>query len=202
MKKPASTSQPIHPLLAERWSPRAFDPACGVGSDEIAALLEAARWAPSSFGEEPWGYVVCDRATNPEAWEKLFGCLVEGNQGWAKNAPLLILSVGRKEFGRNGKPNRHWAHDTGAATLSLVLQAEALGLRAHQMSGFDAGAAAAAFGVPEGHECLSVIAVGKQAEADTLEDGAMADRERAERTRKPLGELFFDGNWGEPCRPE
>lgn len=198
MKKPADTSEPLAPLLANRWSPRAFDPGRPVPPEHVAALLEAARWAPSCFGAQPWSFVVCDRRTQPDAWERLHSCLAPGNQAWAKLAPLLILAVGRESFAHNGKPNRHHAYDTGAASMSLVLQAEALGLRAHQMGGFDSGKAGQEFGVPEGHVCLAVIAVGNQAGPGALDDADLRERERAPRSRDPLGDHFFAGAWGAP----
>ncbi len=198
MEKPAATREPIAPLLASRWSPRAFDPGRAIGAGEIVALLEAARWAPSCFGAQPWSFVVCDRGADSAAWERLHGCLAPGNQAWAGLAPLLILAVGRKDFAHNGKPNRHHLYDTGAASMSLVLQAEALGLRAHQMGGFDPERAREAFGVPDGHDCIAVIAVGHQADPDVLPDPGLRERERAPRGRDPLGERFFAGGWGVP----
>ncbi len=198
MQKPAVTTKPIHDLLANRWSPLAFNAEKPVSADQIVSMLEAARWAPSCFGAEPWHFIVCDRSASSEAWKRLHGCLADGNKGWAASAPLLILSVGRRHFALNGKPNRHYAYDTGAAAISLVLQAEALGLRAHQMGGFDPDKAMKVFGIPEdGYECLSVTAVGHQAEAASLEEPAHVQREEARRMRNPMGEHFFNGFWGQ-----
>ena len=195
MEKPAATSRPIHDLLARRWSPRAFDSARTISRDTLTALLEAARWAPSSFGEEPWAFVVCPR-DDEESWEKAKAALVEGNRGWAQNAALLILVCANPHFSKNGKPNSNYAYDTGAAAISLVFQAEAMGLRAHQMSGFDANRAREFFHVPDEFECLAMIAVGCQSAAESLPEGRLREAESAPRSRRPLAEKFFAGEWG------
>ncbi len=148
--KPASTEVPIHDLLATRWSPRAFDATRAVTREQISALIEAARWAPSCFGNEPWRFLVWDRATDDAGWQRAFDCLSAGNQIWVKNVPLLFAAVADPAFDHNGKPNRWAQYDTGAAAENLVLQAVALGLAAHQMGGFDAERLHAEFGIPAG----------------------------------------------------
>ena len=195
MDKSAKTSQPINELLAKRWSPRAFDPEAKISAEHKLALVEAARWTPSSYGDEPWAYVLCDRHSDPEGFQRAKDCLVEFNQMWAGNATLLILAVAKQTFRSNDKPNRHGQYDTGAASLALVLQAEALGLRAHQMAGFDAAKAKADFNVPDGYDCIAMIAVGTQVSADRLPDD-MRDGELAERKRLDVSENFFAGKWG------
>ena len=196
MNKKATTSQPINELLASRWSPRSFDPDAKVDADQVKALAEAARWAPSCFGAEPWAFVYCDKHSNPEGWERGFSCLAEGNQNWVKTASLLIAAFGQENFDHNDKPNRHHLFDTGAASLSLVLQAETMGLRAHQMGGFDPDKAKEVFAVPDGWTCISMIAVGKQAPAELLEDEGMIGMETAARTRSDLQDKAFVGMWG------
>ena len=195
MQKPALVSAPVHSLLAQRWSPRAFDADAALSEAELSSLAEAARWAPSCFGAEPWSFIFCDRASDPDGWKKALDCLAPGNQGWAKNSALLVVVCARRDFARNGRANRHYGYDSGAAAFSLVLQAEALGWRAHQMGGFDAAKTREAFSVAEECECMAFIAVGRQAAADILPEDLRA-RERAERVRKPLAENFFRGNWG------
>ena len=192
MKKPAPA--PIHPLLAERWSPRAFDAEAVLSEAEMSALAQAARWAPSCYGAEPWAFVFCPRGDSG-AWEKALECLAPPNQAWAKNAALLILACAQTHFAHNNKPNRHCGYDSGAAVFSLVLQAEAMGWRCHQMGGFDADKARAAFSVPDGFECMAFAAVGRQAAAATLPDDLRA-REEAGRKRRDLRENFFRGDWG------
>lgn len=195
MHKPAQTRAPIHPLLASRWSPRAFDGNKPVPEETRTAMAEAARWAPSCFGAEPWRFVFCDKYANPEAWQRMLECLAEGNRQWAKNAPLFVLVCAARVFARDGSPNRHGGYDSGAAAFSLTLEAEHRGLRCHQMGGFDGKAAATAFNVPETYECMSVVAIGEQADASRLEND-LRERENAERARAAPEENVFDGEWG------
>jgi nitroreductase len=194
MHKPAITQTPIHDILANRWSPRAYDASKPVSQTQIISLLEAARWAPSCFGDQPWRFVVCDKTTNPEAWQKAFDCLVPGNQAWAQHAPVLLLICANTLFGHNQKPNRWAPYDTGAATENLCLQATALGLAAHQMGGFDATKAQAAFSVPDTFTLMAMVTIGVATTADSLPDD-LRERELAARERRPLGEMFFNGVW-------
>ena len=195
LKKPAQTSRPIHELLARRWSTRAFDAAKPVSREQLTTLLEAGRWAPSCNGDEPWRYLVWDRARDPEGFQKAFDCLSDNNRKWVKNVPLLMLSCAGSNFAATGKPNRWTQHDTGAASLSIALQADVLGLAAHQMGGFDAEKARAAFGIPAEYMPMAMIAVGYQAAPDVL-DEETKKKELIPRARKPLGEKFFEGGWG------
>lgn len=192
--KPAITTQKIHDLMQNRWSPRAFAADRPVEDDQVSALLEAARWAPSCMNEQPWRFVVCVKRNEPTAWQNLLAGLAEKNQLWAQHAPVLLLAVAMNEFSQNGKANRWAAYDTGAACLSLCLQATALGLVSHQMGGFDAEHCRQSFSLPADCTPLSVIAIGYQAEADQL-DEEMKQRELAERTRASLDERFFLGGW-------
>lgn len=194
MQKPAITQQPIHELIASRWSGRAYDESKPVSKEQVVSLLEAARWAPSCFGDQPWRYVVCNKAQNMPAWQAAFDCLVPGNQGWAVNAPVLLLICADTVFCHNEKPNKWAAYDTGAATENLCLQAAALGMMAHQMGGFDADKARNTFNVPERYQILAMVTVGYQAAVETL-SGEAKERELAERSRKPLEQLFFNGQW-------
>lgn len=196
-EKKAVTDVPIHDLLARRWSPRAYDASKPVSREQITALLEAGRWAPSCNGDEPWRYLVWDRSRDPQGWRQAFDCLSEGNQKWVKNVPLLLLSCAGSVFAHNGKPNRWTQHDTGMASLSIALQAVALGLIAHQMGGFDEEKACAAFSIPAGYTPMAMIAVGYQAAPGVLDEETKA-KELRPRARKPLGEHFFEGAWGKP----
>ncbi len=197
MQKPAITATPIDDLLAARWSPRAYDATKAVTQQQILSMLEAARWAPSCFGDQPWRYVVCDKTTNPQAWQHAYDCLVPGNQAWAVNAPVLILICADTLFSHNQKPNRWASYDTGAATENVCLQAASLGLAAHQMGGFDGAKAREVFNIPAQVEMMAMVSVGYMAEAETLPD-ELREREQAARTRRPLGELFFNGVWDKP----
>ena len=194
-ERKAQTSVPIDPLLARRWSPRAFDTNRPVSRSQLAALLEAARWAPSCNGDEPWRYLIWDRARDADGWQRAFECLSENNRKWVKNVPLLMLSCAGSAFGHSGKPNRYAQHDTGAASVCLALQGAAMGLAVHQMGGYDAAKARVAFGIPEDYTPMAMIAVGYQTSPDVL-DSETREKELKARSRKPLQNHFFEGAWG------
>ena len=196
MHKPAITQVAIDTTIAERWSGRAYDAAKTVSHEQVVALLEAARWAPSCFGDEPWRFIVWNKASNPQTWQLAFDCLVPGNQAWATDAPVLVLTCADTLFGHNQKPNRFAQYDTGAAAENLCLQAASMGLMAHQMGGFDADLAREKFNIPAQYTVMAMISVGYPADIATLSGDALA-RETAARTRKPLSELFFDASWGQ-----
>jgi len=191
----AQTRVPINELLAKRWSPRAYDVNRTVTREQLAALLEAARWAPSCNGDEPWRYLIFDRRRDPDGWQKAFDCLSENNRKWVKNVPVLLLSCGGSIFEHSGKPNRYGQHDTGAASTCLALQGAAMGLAVHQMGGYDAQKARAAFDIPEEYTPMAMIAVGYQASPDVLDDETKA-KELKSRSRKALETHFFESAWG------
>lgn len=196
MKHPAPADPPIHELLAQRYSPRAFTDQ-EVTPAQMRALIEAARWAASCFNDQPWHYIVATRR-QPEAFERLLGCLVEANRRWAAKAPVLMLAVARSTFAHNGKPNPHAWHDLGQASAQLALQAAAMGLQIHQMAGFDRDEARQAFAIPEDHEPVAAIAVGHPGAPDSLPED-LAERERAPRQRKPVSDFVHGATWGEPA---
>jgi nitroreductase len=198
-ERKALTSVPIHDLLAKRWSPRAFDVSRPVAREQLHVLLEAARWAPSCNGDEPWRYLIWDRSRDPEGWQKAFECLSEGNKKWVKNVPLLMLSCAGSVFAHNGKPNRYGPHDTGAASACLALQGAALGLAVHQMGGYDAAKARAAFAIPEEYTPMAMIAIGYQTSPDVLDEDTR-QKELKPRSRKPLETHFFESGWSEGVR--
>jgi nitroreductase len=197
MNKPATTQVPINDILANRWSGRAYDASRPVSPDQVFSILEAARWAPSCYGDQPWRFVVWNKGADAAAWQAAFDTLMPGNQGWAQDAPVLVLVTADTLFGHNGQPNRHAQYDTGAAAQNLCLQAEALGLMAHQMGGFDAQQARALAGVPEQYTVMAMISVGYPADPATF-SAEVAERENAPRKRRELGELFFEGVWAKP----
>jgi len=199
--KRAKSRFPLLEPIARRWSPRAFSER-PVEPEKIGSLLEAARWAPSSFNEPPWRFLVAARHEDPEGFERLANCLVEGNRSWASRAPVLILTIAKTYFGDNPeKKNRHAWHDVGLAAAQLVLQATALGLSTHFMAGFDRGKAREVFEIPEGYEPVAVIAVGYRGDPASLPP-ELQERERAPRSRKPLEEIAFRGRFGEPMAEE
>ena len=201
MQKSAITQVPIHALIANRWSPRAFDASKPVSHAQIIALLEAARWAPSCFGDQPWRFLVCQKNSkqnaDADAWQHAFDCLAPSNQTWVKAAPVLMLTCADTLFGHNQSPNRWAQHDTGAAAENLCLQASSMGLAVHQMGGFNADLAREKFAIPAQFTPMAMIALGYVGDPNQLPE-ELKQRELAERKRKPLGELFFDGSWSKP----
>lgn len=193
--KPATTCVKINALIEERWSPRAFDANQLVKYDDVLALLEAARWAPSCFNDQPWRFIVCDKSIDEFSWQAAQEVLVEKNRQWAKNAPILILAVAMENFNHNGQSNRWAMYDTGAASAAMCLQATALGLIVHQMGGFDEAKARAVFNLPVDCKPMTMIAVGYQADAEVLAEDLKAI-EMADRTRKAINERFYFGKWG------
>ena len=180
----------IHPLLSQRRSPYHWDGARNVSPDDLRALFEAARWTMSSYNEQPWRYIVGDRARDPELWQRVLNVLVEGNQAWAKNVPVLVLGVFSKSFAYNGKDNKAAAHDLGAASASLTVEATARGLHVHQMIGLEPEKAHAEFGLDDDLEVFTALAIGYAAEDDGSE---LAERDRRPRERKPLEDLILAG---------
>ena len=191
----AMTSVPINDLSTRRWSPRSFDAQRSVTPEQTMALIEAARWAPSCFGEEPWRFLVWDRARDAAGWQKAFDCLSENNRKWVKNVPLLFLACAGSRL-NNGNPNRWAQYDTGMAALALGLEALAQGLVSHQMGGFDMAKARAAFAIPEEFTPMAMIAVGYQAPPEALDDEETRAKELKPRARKPVAERFYGGTWG------
>lgn len=193
MSKPAETRYDVHDLIRDRWSPLAFADR-PVSGEELGRLLEAARWAASSYNEQPWGYVIATR-DDAEAFETMHGCLAEGNQPWTAKAPVLMLACAKQQFERNGKPNRHAAHDVGLANGNLVLQAMAHGLYVHMMAGFEPQKARVVLGIPEGWDPLTMMAVGYLGSAADLPE-SLRERENAPRSRRPMSDFVFAGKWG------
>lgn len=199
MHKPAITSVPIQETIANRWSGRAYDATKPVTQAQVIALLEAARWAPSCYGDQPWRFIVWDKNTDAQAWQRAFDCLVPGNQSWVKDAPILMLVCADTLFGHNQQPNRWAQYDTGAAAENLCLQASSMGLMAHQMGGFSVDKAREDFTIPAQFTPMAMVCVGYPADIATVTGEALT-RETAERKRKPLGELFFTETWGRPIQ--
>jgi nitroreductase len=178
----------VLPIFHSRWSPRAFSDRA-VSNADLTKVFDAARWAASSYNEQPWRFLVGTQGTPTH--KKILDTLMPFNQAWAGNAPVLILGVAKPTFSHNDSPNRVALHDLGAAASYLTLEAAALGLATHQMGGYDTEAARKAFGIPEGYVFGSVIALGYQAEPAALPNEQMLAQEVAPRTRKPLAEIVF-----------
>lgn len=199
MHKPAITQVPIDTTIANRWSGRAYDAAKTVSHTQIIALLEAARWAPSCFGDQPWRFIVWDKNADVISWQHAFDCLVPGNQAWVKDAPVLLLVCADTLFSHNQQANRWAQYDTGAAAENLCLQAGSMGLMAHQMGGFGANMTREKFNIPTQYTPMAMVSVGYPADITTL-TGDTLTRETAERSRKSLSALFFDATWDQPIK--
>ncbi len=193
MVKHASPDYPVHDLITKRWSPYSFADR-PVSNSDLRSLFEAARWAASSYNEQPWSYIVATKE-NPEEFERLLSCLVEGNQAWAKAAPVLALGIATLNFVRNNKPNRVAVHDLGLAAANLCLEATARGLVVHQMVGILPDKAREIYEIPEGSEAYTGIAIGYAGDPNSLPD-KLKERDLAPRQRKPLAEFVFGGKWG------
>ncbi|MGI9471151.1 MAG: nitroreductase family protein, partial [Rubripirellula sp.] len=144
------TEHSVLSAIRDRWSPYRFEPR-EVEGEKLLQCLEAARWAASSFNDQPWSWIVA-RRQDGEAFEKAIGCLMEPNQAWASRAGVLLLTVTRSVFAYNQKPNRVAFHDLGQAAAHLALQAGELGLHVHQMAGVNLSQVRQAYAIPEGHE--------------------------------------------------
>ncbi len=199
MRKPAITQVPIDKTLAERWSGRAYDATKAISSEQTIALLEAARWAPSCMGDQPWRIVVWDKNIDAAAWQKAFDCLAPSNQTWVKHAPLLFLICADTLFSKNAQPNRWAEYDTGAAAQNLCLQASSMDLIAHQLGGFDAEKTRELFNIPAQFTLMAMISVGHRVSESAIPEDLLA-RETAERSRRPLGDLFYQGAWENPIK--
>jgi nitroreductase len=194
--KYADTKPGVHEIFRVRWSPRSFS-SRPVPDDVVEDILEAGRWAASSYNEQPWRFIVA-RKEDSEAFQKLLSVLIPFNQAWAKNASFLVLTVARVNFSHNETPNAYAMHDTGAALAHMMLQAAASGLQAHGMAGFDKDKAREVFGIPPEYQIGAVAAFGYADSADKLSNEQMKQRELEPRTRKPLTEIAFNGHWGQP----
>jgi nitroreductase len=194
--KKAVTDYPVHDLIAARWSPRAFA-GRPVESEKLRSLFEAARWAASCFGDQPWSFLVAPSSDQP-AFDKLASCLMPGN-AWAMKAPVLALSVAALNFGHNNQPNRFGPHDVGLAMGTLSVQAMSLGIYVHQMGGFDGAKAREVLAIPETHAPMAMIAMGYPGDPSTLSE-ELQTREAAPRQRKPQSQFVFGGRWGDPAK--
>jgi len=189
----AATDYPINDLIANRWSPYSFANR-SVSNEDLKSLFEAARWAASSYNEQPWTYIVAKKEET-EQFGRLVSCLVDGNQVWAKEASALAIGVTRLNSARNNQPNRAAIHDLGLASANLVLEATARGLSAHQMIGILPDKVRELYSVPEGYEPLTAVAIGYAGDPKDLPE-ELRSRDAARRPRKPLADFVFSGRWG------
>ena len=195
VSKPAAADHPIHPLLAERWSPRAFS-SRPVPASTLRSILEAARWAPSADNLQPWQFLVATRE-RPEEHERLLAVLMDGNRRWAWQAPVLMLVVARLYEAYRGHPGYRSLYEVGLAVGALLVQATAHGLMAHQMGGFHLDRARDELGIPEGYAPVAAVALGFPGDPWTLPADLRA-RELAPRVRRPQEDFVFGARWGTP----
>jgi len=194
MKYAQPSTEEVLPVVLERWSPRAFADR-DVSHADLKKIFEAARWAPSSFNEQPWRFIVGHRDT--ETYKKIAEALVPANQAWALAAPVLSLSVAKTRFSNNDSPNYYALHDLGAADGFITLQAASMGIATHQMAGFDQAKAREAFAIPEIYAIGSVMALGYQGDPATLNE-RFQGQEQSPRSRKPLSEIALS-SWDHPA---
>ena len=196
MQKPASIDHPVHDLLKNRWSPRAFSEK-PVPPEVLRSLFEAARWAPSSGNEQPWAFLVATKDDN-EIHARLLSALVEANQIWAKDAPVLGIAISHLKWAKSGQPNRTAFYDTGAAMAGLTAEATSRGLFVHQMAGFDPKKAGELFHIPADWEPIAAFVLGYPGDPESLPEPYLS-REKNPRSRKPLSEFVMSSDWGRPA---
>jgi nitroreductase len=182
------STYPINPLILNRWSPRSMTGE-ELDNEEIMSLFEAARWAPSSYNNQPWRFIYAKR--NTEHWDRLFSLLVEGNRAWAKNSALLVVVISRKNFEYNKKPARTHQFDAGSAWENLALEAFSRGIVAHGMQGFDYDKARIELEIPTDFEVMAMIAIGKKGPRESLSP-ELQEKEKL-TDRKPLKDIVMEG---------
>jgi nitroreductase len=186
--------------IRNRWSPYRFEPRA-IEPEKLVRCFEAARWAASSFNDQPWNWLVATRDDTVE-FERMIGCLMEANQTWSQNSGALVLTIVRTSFAHNQKPNRVALHDLGQAAAHLALQATAEGLQVHQMGGVDLNKVRDEYAIPEGFEPQTAIAIGYPDPSEPSDDTAIGlrDRETGARQRKQLSDQVFTGQWNNPAK--
>lgn len=190
MKQSHPVDHPVHEFIQKRWSPRAFSNA-PLPEETVLSLFEAARWAASCNNEQPWRFIYATK-DDPERHARLFECLADGNRPWAKSAPLIVLTLVKTRFTAGGKPNPWALHDLGLAIGNLTTQASAMDLYVHNMAGFSVDKAKQSFALPEDLQPVTMIAIGRLGNAETLPD-SLKQRELAAQVRKPLPEMILNG---------
>jgi len=191
--KHAQPDYPIHELLTTRWSPYVFDDR-PIAEADLLSLFEAARWAASSYNEQPWHFIVATKG-NPDGFASMLSCLVEPNQAWAQQVPFLALGIVSTDFRRTGEPNPVAIHDLGLAAATLTLEATARGISVHQMSGILPDKAKEIYAIPDGYRAVTALAIGYAGDASKAPE-QLGDRDRNPRVRRPQEEFLFADSWG------
>jgi len=192
LRKARQPTLPINPLFLNRWSPRSMTGE-EMDDDTIMSLFEAARWAPSSYNNQPWRFIYAKR--NTPYWNKLFDLVAEPNKVWAKNAALIVVVVSNKYFDINGKYSITHQYDAGAAWENLALEASTRELVAHGMQGFDYERARTDLGIPDSFDVMAMIAIGKRGSKENLPKNLQ--EKEVPNGRKPLREIVMEGSFTE-----
>ena len=192
MNKEAKTNYDIHPLLAKRWSPRAFSEK-PVEKEKLQRIFEAARWSPSASNEQPWAFIIGEKGD--KTYDNVMTTLVEFNQIWSQFAPVLAVCCAKKDVVKGEGENLYRMYDIGQAVAHLTFQAASEGLFVHQMAGFDIGKTEELFKVPDNFEVVSIIAIGYIGDPKILHPN-LEKMEYSDRERKPLKEFIFSGKFG------
>lgn len=192
MIKNANTDHPIHELITNRWSPYKFADR-SVSKQDLLSLFEAARWAPSSYNEQPWRFIMATK-DQPKEFKKLLSCLVSANQAWAKQASALVLGVTHLVFDKNGKVNKAAIHDLGAAVSYLSFEATTRGISVHQMIGIEPENAEQAYNIPNDYEVLTAFAIGYSDLSEKTSD-ELSKRDQTPRARRKISEFVFSEEW-------
>lgn len=195
IEKKAKTSEKIAPLLEKRWSPRSYNPNKKVSKEQLISIAEAGRWTASCANEQPWNIIFVNKHLDEGSHKKVYEALAVGNQKWCKNVPCFGVVIARNYFEKKETSNDWAGFDCGAATTSMMLQANELGLKTHPMAGFEEEEILKAFDIPTDHKVYAIFALGYQDEAEKLEEPFLT-REKSERVRKELNENFFFAEWG------
>jgi nitroreductase len=188
MNKYADTNLAIHPLIKKRWSPRSFSSA-PIEKEKLERIIESARWSASCYNEQPWRFII-GLKQDDSVYDKIFACLAEGNQVWAKNAPCLVLILMKKTFTHNNKQNKWAKYDCGQAAAYMSLQALEDNLYVHQMAGFDQEKVKELFQISDELEPITAMVIGYQGAANILPDN-LKKMEMAPRKRLRLEEIIL-----------
>jgi nitroreductase len=191
MQKKAQTSVPIHPILTDRWSPRSFDPTALISTEDMTGLMEAARWAPSSYNFQPWRFIISRRGD--ETFQKICEAISGFNQVWAPYASALVaVVVEQKTEGHIYPPIALF--DAGLAVSQMTVEAHHRGFMVHQMIGFDKEKMNKTFEISGQRDCIVILAIGRQGLAENLPEGQARERELLPRERSPLSDLIISGD--------
>lgn len=182
---------PCHQEFVSRMSPRAFDPSKTVDETDLMSCFEAARWAPSSYNNQPWRYVFARKGS--QSYQLMTESLVEFNKMWCKNAPILVLICSCKYFVHNHKPSATASLDTGASYMSFILEAHKRGIITHTMEGFDKQLLSKSMNISENYTVEALMAVGYLGSLQLLPPELQA--KETPSTRRALSEMVCENTF-------